>query len=188
MKVTEILITPNRYSRPGKKLQGVKGLVFHWVGNPKSTAIENRNYFDSLKVQTGDMAIYASAHYVAGFDGEIIRCLPEDEMAYHVGAKEYTPLALMKLGAYPNNRAIGIEMCHTDASGKFDNKTLESVCELAADICWRYGLKHDDLYRHYDITGKLCPKYWVDYPEEWSAVRRTIFDLAEYKNKEGRGA
>lgn len=30
-----------------------------------------------------------------------------------------------------------------------------------------YHLQNQDIIRHYDITGKICPKYFVDYPEKW---------------------
>jgi hypothetical protein len=40
-------------------------------------------------------------------------------MAYHVGAKNYTPEALGRLGHYPNNCTVGIELCHPKADGAF---------------------------------------------------------------------
>jgi N-acetylmuramoyl-L-alanine amidase len=177
MEITQALLTKNEYSRPGKKLQGVKGIVIHYVGNPKSTAMMNRNYWESLKTgiknDSGNY-IYASAHFIVGLNGEIIQALPEGEMAYHVGAYNYKPAALQRLSEYPNNCTIGIELCHPDWTGKFLEPTLESARKLAAELLLDYGLTTDDLWRHYDITGKICPKYFVIYPDEWDAFRVSV--------------
>lgn len=129
------LLTINEYSRPGTKIGKIKNIVIHWVGNANSTAIANRNYFESLK----NKHIYASAHYVIGLEGEIIKCVPENEVAYH--AKQ------------ANNYSIGIECCHPDWNGKFNNKTYKSLIDLCVDLCKRYNLDpRISIIRHYDVT------------------------------------
>ena len=30
-----------------------------------------------------------------------------------------------------------------------------------------YGLESGQVIRHYDVTGKICPKSFVEHPEEW---------------------
>ena len=47
--VSEQLLTVNDYSRPGEKTDGIKYIVIHYLGNPKTTAQENHDYFESLK-------------------------------------------------------------------------------------------------------------------------------------------
>ncbi len=86
-KIIKKFLTPNKYSRPQKKLGEIKAIVIHWVANPNSKAISNRNFFESRK--NGKKG-YGSAHFIIGLQGEIIQCLPEGEQAYHVGAKHYT--------------------------------------------------------------------------------------------------
>ncbi|MDR0785574.1 MAG: N-acetylmuramoyl-L-alanine amidase [Treponema sp.] len=179
MYIEERLLPLNPFSRPGKPLKPVRGVVLHWVGNPRTTAIFNRNYFASLKNQkTGATARYASAHYVIGLDGEVVRCLPESEMAYHVGAERYTNLALEQFGAYPNNCTLGVELCHRDWAGEFTAETLESCIELVEDLLYRHGLTAEDLYRHFDVTGKDCPRYFVRHGDRWDAFRRDIDSAA----------
>ena len=114
MVTLENILTVNPYSRPGRPLSGgVKGIVLHWVANPKTTAIQNRNYFEGLKQQANiKNGRYAGAHFIIGLEGEVIRCVPENEMAYHVEANKYTPRALRELSSNPNNCTIGIELCH----------------------------------------------------------------------------
>jgi N-acetylmuramoyl-L-alanine amidase len=175
MIITEQLLTKNKYSRPCTLLKDVKGIVIHWVANPGSTAQGNRNYFEGLKDQVPpNNGRFASAHYIIGLRGEIIRCVPDKEVCYHVGANTYTNDALRRLSSYPNNCTIGIELCHPDADGKFTAETLGSCRELVASLFVKYGLSKDDLWRHYDVTGKLCPKYFVDHADEWNTFRTSF--------------
>lgn len=171
MIIRERLLTVNPYSRPGKKLLGVSGIVLHWVANPGTTPEMNRNYFENRKEgKTG----YGSAHYIIGVDGEILRCIPEGEMAYHVGAKKYTEQAVKEFGPYPNNRTIGIELCHPDWSGKFTSETIDAAAELCADLCRRHELLPMDIVRHYDVTGKDCPKWFVEHHDELAEFRDRV--------------
>ena len=113
MEIKQDLLTKNPYSRPGKPLSKVKGIVVHWTANEGkgANAKRNRDYFESLK--SGGKG-YASAHYIVD-DKEIILCVPENEMAYHVGAETYRT---SRFGSYPNATTIGVEMC-VNADGDF---------------------------------------------------------------------
>ena len=77
MKIQEKLLTINPYSRSGEKQNKIEKIVVHWVGNAGSSALGNRNYFESL---AKTHKTYASSHYIIGLDGEIIRCIPENEV------------------------------------------------------------------------------------------------------------
>jgi N-acetylmuramoyl-L-alanine amidase len=179
MIVQQHLLTKNKYSRPCTLLKNVKGIVVHWVANPGSTAIANRNYFENLKTQVPPKDDrFASAHYVIGLDGEVIQCAPDKEVCYHVGANRYTNLALQRLSSYPNNCTIGIELCHPDASGRFTGETLQSCIELISSLLFVYGLTRNDVYRHYDITEKICPKYFVENPAEWELFIASIPEVS----------
>ena len=157
MNIEEKLLTPNPYSRPSAPMGKIKNIVIHWVGNAESTAIANRNYFESLK----DKGTYASSHYIIGLEGEVIRCIPENEVAYH--AKQ------------ANSYSIGIENCHPDWNGKFNDKTYKSLIELCADICKRYKLNPETaLIRHYDVTKKSCPLYYVQHLDAWKQLKADV--------------
>jgi N-acetylmuramoyl-L-alanine amidase len=116
VNIDQRLLPINPFSRPGKQLNTVKGIVIHYVDNPGSTAMQNRTYWASLKNQSlnKSKAVFASADFIVGLDGEIIQTIPLNEMAYHVGANFYTPEAITSLGPYPNNCTIGVELTHTD--------------------------------------------------------------------------
>ncbi|MDR1374583.1 MAG: N-acetylmuramoyl-L-alanine amidase [Treponema sp.] len=170
------LLTLNPFSRPGKKLSGVKGVVIHWIGNPGTSALQNRNYFEGLKAQSlnNPGAVFASAHFIAGLRGEVIQCIPLGEAAYHVGAKQYTPEAISRFGHYPNNGTIGIELCHPVWDGKFTPETWASAVELAAALLKRFNLRPADIWTHHGITRKDCPKYFVEHPEAFGQFRLDV--------------
>lgn len=159
MVVQEKFLTINPYSRSGEKQNKIEKIVIHWVGNAGSSAIANRNYFENLK---NTHRTSASAHYVIGLQGEVIHCIPNDEVAFHSGSYSM------------NRKSIGIEDCHPDWDGKFNENTYNSLVELCADLCKEYGLTVNDIIRHHDVTGKACPKYYVEHEDEWNKLKQDI--------------
>ncbi len=167
MEIKQDLLTINPYSRPNKPLKTVKKIVLHWVANPGTTAKQNRNFFERrketkvVKGKTKGKFGYGSTQYIVD-DNEIIQCIPDTEIAYHVGAKEYKKYAYY-ISPYPNDSTIGIEMCHPDETGIISEKTLSNVEWLVKHLCYEHDLNiQADVCRHYDITGKICPKYYVE--------------------------
>ncbi len=158
--VTQDLLTINDYSRPGTKLAEINGIVVHYVGNPGTTAGQNRNYFEGLKDQTGSNRIFVSSNFIIGLDGEILQCVPIDEMAYASNAR--------------NSDTISIECCHPGKDGKFTEETYASLVRLTAWLCRELDLKPKDVIRHYDVTEKACPKYFVDHPDQWKEFQKDV--------------
>ncbi len=149
----QVLLTPKRGGRPGRKIKP-KALVIHWTANRDrgANAIANRNYFENHPQNK------VSANWIVD-DREAVLCVPEDEMAYHVGAKSYPARARSELSAYPNDCTIGVEIC-VNADADFAT-TYRNAVELAAEILARHGWGIDRLWRHYDVTGKDCPRFFV---------------------------
>jgi N-acetylmuramoyl-L-alanine amidase len=173
------LLTPNPSSRPGLAIRRVDALVLHWVGNPGTSAEANRRYFESLK----DGSARASAHYIIDAK-EIVRCVPEAEVAYHcgqVGGQPYAPWAAARWGGeHPNLYTIGIEHAHPDWVGVWEPKTVAHSRWLCAGLCWQYGLDPlTDIVRHFDITGKPCPQWFVAVPTELDHFRRSVKSIME---------
>ena len=156
--VTVDYIPTNEYSRPGTPLETISGVVVHYVGNPGSSAANNRSFFANLALTH---ETYASAHFVVGLEGEILQCVPLTEIAYCSNtANDYT---------------VSIEVCHPDDTGKFDDATMESLEQLVAWLCETFSLDPDaDVIRHYDVTGKICPKYYVENEDAWLAFRQNV--------------
>lgn len=158
--VEQELLTVNPYSRPGTRLGAVNGIVIHYVGNPGTTAEQNRNYFEGLKDQTGENKVSVSSNFIIGLDGEIIECVPIGEMAYASNSR--------------NSDTISIECCHPKADGAFTEETYASLVRLTAWLCSELDLKPKDVIRHYDVTGKECPKYFVDHPDAWEEFLKDV--------------
>jgi len=165
-EVTKMLLSKNEFSRPGKKMRWVNGIVVHYTANPGSTAKNNRDYFEGLK---DSKETSASSHFVIGLEGEIIQCIPLNEIAYASNQR--------------NKDTISIECCHLDRSGKFNKKTYHSLVKLVAWLSGKYNLKQDNIIRHYDVTGKICPKYFVDHEEKWNQFKDDVFAYIDKYSK-----
>lgn len=157
--VTEDYLTVNSYSRPGISLSEVNGIVIHYTANPGATAQQNRDYFEGL-AESGET--HASSHFIIGLDGEVIACVPLGELAYASNSR--------------NTDTISIECCHEDETGEFTEATYESLVKLTVWLCGKYGLESEDVIRHYDITGKSCPRYYVDNPDAWTEFLADVAD------------
>lgn len=160
------LLTVNEYSRPGTHTDGICGVVVHYTANPGSTAQNNRDYFENLK-DTKDNQV--SSNFIVGLEGEIIQCIPTDEVAYASNSR--------------NNDTVSIECCHPDETGAFTEATYRSLVELVAFLCGKFDLTMDEIIRHYDVTGKDCPKYFVEHEDAW---RQFKTDVAAYIVENGK--
>lgn len=158
--IDQQLLTVNPYSRPGKRLLEVNDIVVHYMGNPGTTAQQNRNYFENLSQQTGDNTVSVSSNFIVGLDGEILQCVPVDEVAY--------------ASNHRNSDTISIECCHPDETGKFTDETYDSLVRLTAWLCTELDLTEKNVIRHYDVTEKLCPLYYVEHPDAWDAFRADV--------------
>lgn len=170
------LIPVNNYSRPGIKLKQITGIVVHWTGNAGTQARQNLIYLKKLALQNPNDDIvdrYASCHFIVDAF-EIIQCIPLNEMAYHCGAYEYKPNIQEKIGMYPNAHTIGVETCHPDNEGQFTPATIERLIQLVAKLLIQFNLRIYNVYRHYDVTGKFCPKYYVKNKEIWNDLLNLI--------------
>ena len=142
------LIDEGNPSRTGLMLDGVNNIVVHYVGNPQTTAQQNRNFYNQEDSNV-------CSHFVIGMDGEIIMCVPLEERS--------------SASNHRNHDTISIEVCHPDETGKFTDESYESLVELVDWLLEQFALEPEDVIRHYDITGKECPLYYVEHPDAWDA-------------------
>lgn len=163
-------LTPNDYSRPQTPLKDINSIVIHYTANPGTTASNNRSYFEGLATKH---TTYASSHYIIGLEGEVLQCIPLNEISY--------------ASNYRNEDSIAIECCHEDETGRFNAATYSSLVSLTAALCIEFNLGEEDIIRHYDITEKPCPLYYVEHEEEWLIFRQDVMkEVSELKsiNKE----
>lgn len=159
------LIPQNEYSRPGIALEKVNGIVVHYTANPGTTAKQNRDYFAGL---AKSHQTKASSHFIIGLEGEIVQCIPCKEISYASNQR--------------NSDTISIECCIPDDTGKFNDATYQSLLQLTAWLIGRYDLEIGDVIRHYDVTGKNCPKYFVEHEDAWEQF---LDDVAMYISENG---
>ena len=156
--VKEDLLPVNEYSRCGDKLTHVNAVVIHYVGNPNTTAWQNRSYFENLAT-SGETS--ASSNLIVGLEGEALLCVPLDEVAYCSNDR--------------NHDTVSIEFCHPAADGKPTQETYDTLVKLTAWLCDLYGLDaQEDVIRHYDVTGKQCPMYFVENEAEWTQFKADV--------------
>ena len=115
-------------------------ITIHSTGNEKSTAENERAWLDNPS-NTRD----ASWHYVVG-EGIVIQAILDSEEAWHSGTTE------------GNRYSIGIEIIE---SGDRE-KVLETAAEFVADLLKKYGWGLDKVKKHYDWTGKDCPRILIN--------------------------
>lgn len=151
------LLDVNPYSRPGIETEEITGIVVHYTANPGSSAQDNRDYFNGLQ---DSHETEASSNFVIGMEGEIIQCVPTWEVAYASNER--------------NMDTVSIECCHPDESGEFTDETYRSLVQLTAWLCTKFELSEEDVIRHYDVTGKVCPKYFVDHEDEWGNFKEDV--------------
>lgn len=154
---TEDFLTPNEYSRPGDPLEEVNNIFVHYTANPGTSAAQNRSYFEQQK----DVHEHSvSAHFIIGYEGEIIQCVPLDEIAYAVQTR--------------NQDSISIECCYLNEDGSFTQETYDSLLGLLAWLTKAYDLETDDILRHYDCGGKKCPLYYTEHPDAWDELKQDV--------------
>ncbi len=154
---TENFLTPNEYSRPGEALTEVKDVFVHYTANPGTSAAQNRSYFEQQK-DTHKASV--SAHFIIGCEGEIIQCVPLDEIAYAVAGRNYD--------------SVSIECCHTSKDGAFSKETYDSLIALLTWLTDAYDLDTSHILRHYDSNGKKCPLYYTEHEDEWEQLKRDV--------------
>lgn len=155
--LTENFLTLNEYSRPGEPLERVDNIFVHYTANAGTSAAQNRSYFEQLK-DTHER--HASAHFIIGYEGEILQVIPLDEIACAVSERNYD--------------SISIECCYLAEDGSFTKETYDSLINLLVWLLETYNLEPQDILRHYDSAGKKCPLYYTEHEDEWEKLKEEV--------------
>ncbi|SFE11697.1 N-acetylmuramoyl-L-alanine amidase [Paenibacillus algorifonticola] len=129
--------------RPALPMQATT-LTIHNTGNASSTAANERAWLTNASNDR-----QASYNIVVDQIGSI-ECIPLNENTWHSGDGS-------KAGS-GNRTSISIEICE---SGDY-SKALDNAVELVADMLKQRGWGVDRLRRHYDWSGKICPRLMYD--------------------------
>jgi len=149
----------------------IKYIVIHYFGG-LSTA-------ENLAAYWAREYAGASAHYVVGHEGEIFQIVEDDDVAWHCGTS-----GKYKHPACRNSNSIGIEMAvkkkdtgtlrATDKDWYFTPETVAAAVELTRQLMKKYNVPAENVIRHYDVTGKICPNPYCYNMSEWQTFRAAI--------------
>lgn len=138
----------------------VRYIVVHYTANKGDTAKNNADYFARATTKT-------SAHYFVD-EKEVWQSVREKDTAYHCGAKSY------KHPFCRNENSIGVEMCLLDKSGNIRTRTIDTALSVVRQLMAAYDIPIDRVLRHYDVTGKNCPRPMVENPQLWEDFKKEL--------------
>ena len=172
---TKTLIANRKNYGSKRSTSLIKYLVYHYTANDGDTDEANAKYFHNNVVK-------ASAHRFVDDDSVTIS-VPDNYVAWHCGGGLQGSKGHTYYKKCTNTNSIGIEMCDTKRNGKYEvtPKTRSNAIALGKELVKKYGIKKENVIRHYDVTGKNCPAYFVKDEEAWIKFRNEIF---ESENKE----
>lgn len=172
---TKTLIANRKNYGSKRSTSAIKYLVYHYTANDGDTDEANAKYFHNNVVK-------ASAHRFVDDDSVTIS-VPDDYTAYHCGGGLQGKNGHKFFKICTNTNSMGIEMCDTIRNGKYEvsPKTRANAIAEGRKIVKKYNIPKSRVIRHYDVTGKNCPAYFVKDEDAWKKFRDEIF---ESENKE----
>ena len=162
-----------------RKTSKIKYLVVHYTANDGDTDEGNANYFKNNIVK-------ASAHYFVD-DDSVTQSVHDNYIAWHCGGKRYSDYKKTGGAKYynkcTNTNSLGIELCDTKKDGKyaFTDKTIKNAVALIKDKMEQYNIPIENVIRHFDVTGKICPKPFVDDDKAWKEFKEMLVEKKETK-------
>lgn len=147
MNIKTKLANKNNYGAK-RNTSDIEYIVVHYTANDGDTDENNGKYF-------ANNIVGASAHYFVD-DDSVTQSVPDDYVAWHCGAKKY------KHKTCRNANSISVELCDDVKNGTIypSAKTIENALKLVRMLMDKYGIERENVIRHYDVTGKVCPAYW----------------------------
>ena len=172
-----------------RTVASIKYIVIHYTGNDGDTDESNANYFKNNVVK-------ASAHYFVD-DDSITQSVPDLFTAWSVGGTKWKDCATTgggtMYGKITNANSISVEMCDTVRNGtiKASEQTMANTATLVKSLMKKYNIDINHVYRHFDVTGKHCPAYfmnasaWAEFKERLKEsdtvqVYKTINDIPAF--------
>ena len=168
--------SPN-FDTKKRSISKVKYLVFHYTGMRSENAAIKRLTNKSSKV---------SCHYFIKSNGEIIKIVPDQYIAWHAGISSW------KKDKFLNLNSIGIEISnpgHAFNYKKFSRKQISSIINLSKKLRKKYKIKKENILGHSDIAPLRKKDPGEKFP--WKLLNKKKIciwhNLSEKKCKKLRG-
>lgn len=134
--------------------RNIQYIVMHYVG-AVSNAKNNGTYFRNA--YRG-----ASAHYFID-ENDCVQVVEDKNISWHCGTNGQYKHPFCR-----NSNSIGIEMCcKNNGDWYFEDATISNTIELVKELMQKYNIPIENVIRHYDVTGKICPQPYVKNESDW---------------------
>ena len=151
------------YSAKKRSKKDVKFIVIHYTGNKLDTAEANGNFFKNGNTRE------AGAHFFVDQYGTIVKSINLDRTAWAVGGSKYANCSETGGGKLysvaTNQNSVSIELCDIVDKEPSDDQ-VKAVAETIKYIR-KYCPNATNVIRHFDVTGKPCPKSMMT-EEAWN--------------------
>lgn len=131
-----------------RSLDKVKAIAIHYTGNVGDSAQSNVVYFARNNNRQAGAHIFVD-------EKEFILSIPLRRIAYAVGKAN---------GTYSNSNTVSIEIA--DSVNGVNSDQLKQVKEAIAYVRGKCP-NANKLIRHYDVSGKECPRWAVRNEKAW---------------------
>lgn len=159
LTITKNLVPASKYSIKCPYPMTPKYVTIHNTDNDASAANEI-----AYMIRNNNQV---SFHYAVD-DKQAVQGIPLDRNAWHAGDGN----------GNGNRKSIAIEICYSKSGGDRFTKAEQNAAYLAAVLLHQYKLSISRLKRHYDWSGKNCPKRTMELG--W---QRFINMVANYLNE-----
>lgn len=178
--MNKIFVKANDANYKKGRTSDIKYIVIHYTANNGDTAKNNVDYYKNNVVS-------ASAHYYVDEFDMVYQSVLEGDTAYAVGGT----------GKYihpecRNANSISIELCSrningsglaaTDGGWYFKEETVNNAVDLTKELMAKYNIPLENVLRHYDVWGKICPAPFVNDPEKWNEFKRRLTEVKELES------
>lgn len=161
MNIIERYGDHNKVLYKGRK---IKYIVIHYnagVTSKKGAAQNVANWYGNSACPNSSDFIVDDVEVVQ-YNGDI-----ENTYTWHCGGEKYSNKGGKLYGVATNTNSIGIEICSTNSSGQmtfpndsrysFTSAAIVNTVELVRYLMEKYNIPPENVIRHYDTTGKICP-------------------------------
>lgn len=175
MSIKQIPANAENYGKK-RDVGTIRYIVVHYTANKGDKAVNNGEYFRKYITKS-------SAHYFVD-EKETVQSVADNYIAYSVGGSKYKNTGGGSLyGKCTNANSISVELC--DSYYGVPEKTAERAIELICELMDRYNVPAKNVIRHYDVTGKLCPRAFAKDGSLWREFKEKLGgkDMEELKKE-----
>jgi N-acetylmuramoyl-L-alanine amidase CwlA len=150
----------------------VKYIVIHYTACNGDTAEAEGKYFQRANTRL------AGAHFFVDQQGATVKSVPLNRIAWSVGGKKYTDCIKTGGGSLykivTNANSVSIELC--DNLNKDPSVVQTKAIKNLIKYIRKYCPNAKTVVRHFDVTGKYCPKRMMEI-KKWNKFRRAIGEI-----------